>query len=88
MGKNVIFAVLFAVAAVFASDYTGHCAPALGAVVNGEHIPGEPTFFKSICPTREELGKGVERYLEATNQAHRAYIIVEQEQWFVLHFTD
>ena len=88
MKKSIIFVIEFAAAVVFASDYAGSCAPALGARINGVDVPGEPTFFKSWCPTIDELNQGVQRYLKATGQAARPYVLIEEEHWFVLHFTD
>lgn len=88
MKKSVIFVILFEVAASFANDYTGICAPALGVIKNGARIPIEPTFSKSTCPTIDELYKGIHRYLEATNQTGRPYVIIEQEHGYILHFTD
>ena len=88
MKKSVIFVIAFAAAVVFANDYTGSCAPALGINKNGVFVSQEPTFWKSLCTTIDELNQGVRRYLAATNQTARPYVLIEEEHWFVLHFTD
>lgn len=92
MKKIAILIMLFATA-VCAGEYTGSCAPMLGitATINGveTHTATEPTFWKTFCPTAEELQKGVQRYLEATGQTARPYIIIVNEHGsYVLHFTD
>lgn len=78
---------LFVVASAYA-EYWGSCAPSTGAYINGEFVPGEPVFFKSWCPTQDDLTQGILRYLEATNQLNRSYAIEEMEHWYMLHFTD
>ena len=88
MGKSVIFVIEFAAAVVCANDYAGSCAPVLGINKNGVFVSQEPTFWKSLCPTIDELNQGVQRYLKATGQAARPYVLIEEEHWFVLHFTD
>ena len=87
---NKLFWMLFGVAAAFAGDYFGDCAPLLGTIneATGERKPTEPTFLKGACPTQEELKKGIERYLKATNQENRPYTLIEEEHWYILHFTD
>ena len=78
---------LFVVASAYA-EYWGSCAPSTGAFINGKFHSAEPIFFKSWCPTQEDLTQGILRYLEATNQQSRNYVVIEQEHWYWLHFTD
>lgn len=87
--KKIILS-LFVAGIVCAEEYWGNCAPMLGIrTTNGEFKKTEPTFWKSACPTLDELYKGIRRYLEATNQTGRPYVIIEQEHGgYILHFTD
>ena len=88
--KRKIFGILaFATAAAF-GEYFGDCAPVTGVknTTTGETKNTEPMFLKSACPTQEDLTQGILRYLQATNQQRRDYVVIEKEHWYLLHFTD